>query len=1319
MQALPQLPCLQCLKSIIDFYPVTVDSKTSVLDAILLMANHDVSILVMSVSQVVGWLTQKDVVQLLTSGVDLKTTAISEVMHALTISLKLAEFQNMATVFLLLQQHQLDILPVIDDYNQLIGAVTPASICQALVKAETETPDEYSQTSAERLHLLESAMLNANDAILITEADNLEEPDGPKIVYVNAGFTQMTGYTAAEVIGKTPRILQGELTCRTQLDKIRTALQAGSSIRTELINYHKNGSTYWVEVNLVPILDKQGQVIHFVSVQRNISDCKRKEAALRWSEELFRQVTENIPQVFFVLDAHNHKLYYLSPGYEKIWGRSSDSAHLQADRRYGNLRENLLDSIHPLDRDRYTDVLDNLLSGNHITVEFRIVRPSAEVRWISAKTFPVNNEKGELYRFAGIAEDITELKQAQVALTQVNQELEMRVAQRTIALTQLNQQLVSEIAERHESEERFRFLAESIPQQVWIAQANGELEYVNQRAIDYFVCRSEQLLGVEWQQWIHPDDVSNTLAGWQHSLSTGQPYETEFRCLRGSDQTYRWHLIRALPMRDQQGKVVQWFGTNTDIDDRVSTEMALRQTQQQLQAILDNSPAVIYLIDTNGKNLLVNRKYEQLLNLPKEQIVGKSVYELWPDHIAHEFATNNRQVITDGVAIETEEIVPQNDGLHTYLSIKFPLKDANGVAYAVGGISTDITQRKLAKESLIRFRKALDSTSDAVVIGDMTGAAIYVNPAFVEQYEYTLEELQAAGGCTVIFEHPADYDKICATVRIAESWRGEASFRACSGRLMQVYLRSDAIKDATGKFVGTICIHTDITQRKRTEAGLRLRNRAIAASSNGIIIADASLPNTPIIYVNPAFERMTGYYAAEVIGKNFCSFQSADINQSGLAKLSAAMQAGRDCTVTLSNYRKDGSLLWNELSISPVYDFTGKLTHYITIQTNITERKQAETALLVSQQRLQYLLSSSPAVIYTSTTTGDLDSTFISENVTAMTGYEAWEIIENSGFWMNHIHQEDLPYVFAEISQALHKEHYAIEYRFLHQDGTYRWLYDKGKLVRDEAGNPLEFVGYLADITEHKQLEAELKVALETEKELHELKSRFVSMTSHEFRTPLSTILSSSELLEHYRHKWTEEKQLTHLHRIQTAVKRMTEMLNDVLVIGKVEAGKLDYKPKLFDLVEYCHDLLSEAQVNQHNMCVVHFSSQHQSMPCCMDDKLLGHILNNLLSNAIKYSPNQSIIKFSLACQNEQATFEIQDQGIGIPEDDLPRLFESFHRARNVGNILGTGLGLAIVKNCVDLHQGKISVASTLGIGTVFTVTLPLNKHLNIEGTHD
>ena len=135
-----------------------------------------------------------------------------------------------------------------------------------------------------------------------------------------------------------------------------------------------------------------------------------------------------------------------------------------------------------------------------------------------------------------------------------------------------------------------------------------------------------------------------------------------------------------------------------------------------------------------------------------------------------------------------------------------------------------------------------------------------------------------------------------------------------------------------------------------------------------------------------------------------------------------------------------------------------------------------------------------------------------------------------------------------KLSRVLEENEYSLEYRFLHKNGTYRWVHNQGKIVWDNAGNPLELVGYWADITSRKQLEQEIIIALEKEKELNELKSRFISMTSHEFRTPLSTILSSAELLESYRYKWTEEKQLKHLQRIQIAVHRLTEMLDDILV---------------------------------------------------------------------------------------------------------------------------------------------------------------------------
>ncbi len=233
--------------------------------------------------------------------------------------------------------------------------------------------------------------------------------------------------------------------------------------------------------------------------------------------------------------------------------------------------------------------------------------------------------------------------------------------------------------------------------------------------------------------------------------------------------------------------------------------------------------------------------------------------------------------------------------------------------------------------------------------------------------------------------------------------------------------------------------------------------------------------------------------------------------------------------------------------------------------------------------------------------------------------------------------------------------------------------------------------------------------ALEKEKELGELKSRFVTTTSHEFRTPLATILSSTELLEHYSHKWSEEKKLTHFQRIQTSIKHMTGLLNDVLLIEKAEADKLEFQPTPLALAQFCRDLVEEMQLTASDHTIA-FCSQGQYPNTYMDEKLLRHILSNLLSNAIKYSSKASIVHFDLICEQDKAVFQIKDQGIGIPVADQDKLFNSFHRASNVGTISGTGLGLAIVKKSVDLHGGNITVDSEVGVGTTFSVMLPLKK---------
>jgi PAS domain S-box-containing protein len=266
-----------------------------------------------------------------------------------------------------------------------------------------------------------------------------------------------------------------------------------------------------------------------------------------------------------------------------------------------------------------------------------------------------------------------------------------------------------------------------------------------------------------------------------------------------------------------------------------------------------------------------------------------------------------------------------------------------------------------------------------------------------------------------------------------------------------------------------------------------------------------------------------------------------------------------------------------------------------------------------------------------------------------------------------------------------------------------------------------EVLAIIRNITERKQAENELRETLKKERELNELKTRFISMASHEFRTPLTSIMGSTELVEHYSHKWSDEKKQVHFNRIYSNIRHMTQMLDEVLLVGKAEAGKLEFNPAPMNVIEFCRSFVEELQqgagrehtiiFTPQGLCLESESSVDSSPSTAanLDKKLLQYILSNLLSNAIKYSPVSSTIQLVLTCRDNQIEIQVQDRGIGIPEEDQPRLFEAFHRATNVEGVPGTGLGLVIVKNAVDLHGGSITINSKVGEGTTFTVRLPLN----------
>jgi signal transduction histidine kinase len=230
--------------------------------------------------------------------------------------------------------------------------------------------------------------------------------------------------------------------------------------------------------------------------------------------------------------------------------------------------------------------------------------------------------------------------------------------------------------------------------------------------------------------------------------------------------------------------------------------------------------------------------------------------------------------------------------------------------------------------------------------------------------------------------------------------------------------------------------------------------------------------------------------------------------------------------------------------------------------------------------------------------------------------------------------------------------------------------------------------------------------------ELNQLKSEFVSMLSHDIRNPLNSILLSAGLLQRNDQKLTPETKLTHYQLIRSTIKNMVQLLDEVLVIGKSDSGKLRFHPTELDLEIFCRRLVDEIKLSVNDKYQLVFSSQGTLDGALWDETLLRHIISNLLANAIKYSPEGGKVIFELIAQKKNVIFRIQDEGIGIPPEDQTQLFTPFHRASNVEAIPGTGLGLAIVQRCVEAHGGEISVQSQEGVGTTFTVTLPVIREI-------
>ncbi len=425
-------------------------------------------------------------------------------------------------------------------------------------------------------------------------------------------------------------------------------------------------------------------------------------------------------------------------------------------------------------------------------------------------------------------------RRASGEVRRLNLDLERRVAERTLQLEAVNQALRREIAEREQaqealrrSEDRLRLVIDTLPALVWSKSPDGSADFLNQRFREYTGLSLEEGLGWGWMlNAFHPEDRAEE--EWRASFATGEPFEKEAR-LRRADGAYRRFLLRAVPLRDERGHVVRWYGTSTDIEDRKRAEQELRQAEEHIRAILEYSPNWIFLKDTEGRYLLVNREIERVFGISQEQIKGKTDSEIFPPEQAAEYRANDLNVLRAGLTMEFEETALLEDGPHTSIVHKFPLFDTHGNIYAIGGVATDITERKRAEEarrySEEQYRTVVETATDAVVSIDEDSKILFVNPATTKIFGYDTSELIGRPLMMLIPEslrslHEAGFRRYLATSHRHLNWQGtELTALRKHGQEFPVEVSfGEVISNGHKVFTGFI---RDISEKRRAEEALQ------------------------------------------------------------------------------------------------------------------------------------------------------------------------------------------------------------------------------------------------------------------------------------------------------------------------------------------------------------------------------------------------------------------------------------------------------------------------------------------------------------------
>ena len=1018
--------------------------------------------------------------------------------------------------------------------------------------------------------------------------------------------------------------------------------------------------------------ERQVAVVSAAAAQvGNLIRRKHAEEALRLSEEHFRAVADSAADAIVSVD-DCHCVAYVNAAAEGIFG-------LPAAEVVGRPLAELL-----------TDPLPGIEGEERTLVSTGARRPDGEVVPLEA-AFSRWSVAGEEFTTA-VLRDVTDRRQAEVIV--------------------------------QEAEERFRGAFEHAP--IGMALASIEQDRagcflrVNRALCDLVGRRADELVGRDVAEIVVPGEGDDSDARYVRWMLAGElpGYEAEQRLVR-ADGEELIGLVSVSMVRDAEERPLYLILQVQDVTARKRAEAALRESGERVQAIIDNTPAVIYVKDSESRYTLVNRSFEHVFGIDRGRATGRTDAELFPAELASTMRANDLRVLREQIPLQVEEVFEHPDGPHTYLSAKFPLRDPDGQPYAVCAIATDITERKRAEQALREsehhFRRIVDTAHDAFVSIDDSGRITAWNPQAVETFGWAEADAVGRDFAEILLPPRHRNAHAGALKHFMETGKASLFDRRLElemvrrdGREFPVEMTMSAVRSA-GRYAFNAFLH-DITERKQAEETLR-RLAEIVQSSHDAIIATSAAGE--IESWNPGAEDLYGYRGEEIVGRALEVLLPAERAQEDGRTLADALSGRRLEDFETEHRRKDGSLVPVSVTVSPMRDSRRAIVGASVIVRDRTERKRAEEAMREVQEAFRRAFDDAPiGMALFGVEAGDRGKLLqINGSMSMITGYSARELASMTLAEITHPDDADTERPLADqlLSGAI--PNYQLEKRYMRADGATVWVMHNASIAHDSSGRLLYGIAQVQDITRRKETEDRLAaVASELERRASELErsnsdlQEFAYVASHDLSEPLRMVSSYVQLLARRYQDKLDSDANDFIGFAVDGVNRMQRLIDDLLAYSR--AGTAEYRFGPVDVAHLVQDTLVGMQttVAEAGATIV-----VGDLPEVWGDEgQLRQLFQNLIGNGIKFRAQEPPrVEVTAERQGSAWLFRVSDNGIGIDPRHAERIFSVFKRLHGRDEYPGSGIGLSICKRIVERHHGRIAVEPVDSGGTTFAFTIP------------